>query len=106
MLANRARLRRADHYAREARDARGGYPTILGGKMDTLKGWRPRALTNEGKKEMGTVDDALDLIHEIDAGAVEPRRGEIWRLLQRGTGAWHNVDPKAALRASKVIRGR
>lgn len=106
MMANRKRLDRAADYARKARDAKGGYPTVLGGKMDTKQGWRPRALSPEGEKEIGTVDDALDLIDELDAAAAEPRRGEIWRLLQRGTGAWHNVDPRATVRASKVIRGR
>jgi len=106
MMANRRRLESAADYARKARDAKGGYPTIVGGKMDTKQGWRPRALSREGRKEIGNPDDALDLVDELDAGAVEPRRGEIWRLLQRGTGAWQNVDPRAMLRATKVIRGR
>lgn len=106
MTAKRKNVDHAADYSRKARDARGGFPTILGGKMDTQKGWRPRALTPEGRKEIETVDDAFDLIDELDAGAVEPRRGEIWRLLQRGTGTWHNTDPRATLRATKVIRRR
>lgn len=100
-IANRRTEPSIAGFAAAATKARGGTPTIARGKMDTAKGWRPQGLSEFGRRHIGTVDDAVGLVHELDAGAVEPRRGEIWRLLQKGTGAWRNEDPSATLRATE-----
>ena len=97
-IANRRTQPSIEDFAQAATQARGGTPTIVHGKMDTAKGWRPQGLSEFGRKHIGTLDDALDLVHELDGGAIEPRRGEIWRLLQKGTGAWRNENPGTALR--------
>lgn len=73
---------------------------IARGKMDTKKGWQPRQLTSWGRANIGSVDDAKDLVDELDAEPSRERRGEIWRLLQKGTGSWTNRDPEAVLRPS------
>jgi hypothetical protein len=88
------------HIAQFARDAvreRGGRPLLAVGKMDTKKGWRPSQLNAWGKKHIGSLDDAHALVDELET-AVGPRRGQIWRLLQQGTGSWRNLDLAAPLK--------
>lgn len=87
-------------FANKAVEQRGGTPTIASGKMDTEKGWRPRSLSAWGKKNIGDVDDALDLVDELKT-AKGARRGEIWKLLNKGTGAWHNENTGEVLRVAK-----
>lgn len=67
-------------------------------KVDSKKGWGPSGLTVWGKNNIGTTDKAKDLVDELDAGAVEPRRGTIWKTLQKGTGSWTNEDPATTLK--------
>jgi hypothetical protein len=97
---NRRQLRHVEQFAHSAVRRRGGEPTIIYGKMDTKKGWRPRLLTEWGKKNIGTIEDANHLLDELET-ASEPRRGEIWRTLQRGVGSWRNQDLRASLRPTK-----
>jgi hypothetical protein len=87
-------------FAEEAAAQRGGSPTIASGKMDTKKGWAPKNLTAWGKKNIGSPEDASDLVEELDS-AVGKRRGEIWKSLNKGVGAWRNIDPKATLKVTK-----
>lgn len=87
-------------FAEEAVEQRGGVPTIASGKMDTQKGWAPSMLTPWGKKNIGGAEDAKDLVDELET-AVGDRRGKIWEMLNRGTGAWRNEDPTATLRVAK-----
>lgn len=85
-------------FARKATAARGGTPTIAHSKIDTTKGWIPRQLSAYGKQHIGDIDDALDLVDELDSGVKGTRRGEIWKLLNKGVGSWKNVDPATTLR--------
>lgn len=99
MIARRDLVPHAEAFAREAVRSRGtGIPSVAIGKMDTAKGWRPQQLNREGMRSIGSLDDAHALVRELDTGAQEPRRGEIWKLLQQGTGAWRNENPEATLR--------
>lgn len=101
-MKNRAKLPSISRFAQEAEKARGGEAVVAHGKMDTKKGWRPTQLTPWGQKNIGSVEDAHALISELDAGASGKRRGEIWRALHRGTGAWANeLDAGATLKPSK-----
>ena len=92
-MKNVDKLPGISQFAEEAARARNGVPTIAHTKIDTQKGWGPRSLTEWGRKHIGSRDDAHALIEELDGGVAEPRRGEIWEMLQRGTGAWVNEDP-------------
>jgi len=100
-ISNRDKLKHLRAVAQKAVDAKGGMPLVARGKMDTQKGWAPFSMSAEGERTIGGVDDARDLIQELDAGAQEPRRGELWRLLQRGTGAWRNDDLTTPLTPTK-----
>ena len=102
-MANRTKTPPISDFAHKAVKARGGEPVIARGKMDTKKGWAPMSLSAAGKRELGSVDDAKDLIRELDSGAQEPRRGEIWRTLHRTTGAWRNEAPAATLKTRKYV---
>lgn len=99
-MKNRIKRPLIEQFAREAVEAKGGEPVLAVGKMDTRKGWRPSQLTLQGRKEIGSVEDAAELLGELEA-AQEPRRGEIWRTLHRGVGSWTNEDPAATLRPTK-----
>jgi len=68
--------------------------------MDTNQGWAPLNLNAWGKKNIGTVDDALDIIDTLDT-ATGTNRKQLWELLQRGTGRWANVDPTKTLKVTK-----
>lgn len=104
-MRGRKKLEGIKEFANKAVAARKGVPTIASGKMDTRKGWKPTVLTEWGRKNIGEVDDAWDLVDELDA-ATGKRRGEIWRMLNKGTGRWSNEDPAAILKVTKnkVIR--
>ena len=96
-MKSRRKLTGIGQFARESAHARGGTPTIALGKMDTRKGWVPSQLTRWGKKNIGSVDDAKDLVVELETAA-GARRGVIWRMLHKGTGAWRNENIGATLR--------
>lgn len=102
-MANRAKLPGISRFAREAERVRGGEAIVARGKMDTAKGWRPTQLTPWGQTNIGSIEDAGALISELDGGAVGARRGEIWRALHKGTGAWSNVNPEASLKPTKYL---
>lgn len=87
-------------FARDSARAKGGTPLVAHGKMDTTKGWEPAQLTPWGKKNIGGIDDAKDLIDELNT-AKGARRGEIWRMLHKGTGQWRNTNTATSLRPSK-----
>lgn len=106
-IGNRSAFKRGGvgGFAEEAARRRGGQPHILRGKMDTRKGWRPTLLNDWGRQHIGDVEGAQALVDELDAGVKRARRGEIWQLLQRGTGRWQNVvDPHATLPAHRKAR--
>lgn len=103
-MKNSKKLDGIAQFAREAVKAKGGTPVVAHAKVDTAKGWLPRGLTEWGKKNIGTLDQAHDLVRELDQGAVEPRRGEIWKTLHKGTGAWANEDPLATVKPSMYQR--
>lgn len=100
MIKRRGLLGRAADYASKAVAKRGGTPVVAHAKVDTVKGWLPSLLNEEGKKTIGTIDDAHALVRELDSGAAGERRGEIWRLLQRGTGRWNNENLSSELKPS------
>ena len=99
-MSSRPKRKGIARFAEEAARARGGTPTIASGKMDTKKGWMPFNLTSWGKKNIGDVDDARDLVSELDTATGE-RRGEIWRTIHKGIGSWRNDDLSATLRVAK-----
>lgn len=99
-MKSRRKKKLIGQFARSSAEARGGKATIAMGKMDTKKGWMPSQLTAWGKKNIGGVDDAKDLVRELES-AKGARRGEIWRMLHKGTGAWRNESAAASLRPSK-----
>ena len=99
-MRGRQKARHIRDFADKAVAQRGGTPTIVSGKMDTKKGWKPTVLSQWGKKNIGDVDDALDLVDELDV-ATGKRRGAIWKALNKGTGRWSNENPSATLRVIK-----
>lgn len=99
-MRSRPKMRGIQRFAEEASRARGGVPTIASGKMDTKKGWAPFNLTAWGKQNIGAVEDARDLVDELDT-AKGDRRGEIWRTLHKGIGSWRNDDLTASLKVNK-----
>jgi hypothetical protein len=90
-------------FARSATKARGGKPTVSIGKVDTKKGWEAHGLTPWGKKNIGGTDDVKDLVDELDSGAKGERRGQIWRALQKGVGAWRNTTEGATFKPAKHL---
>lgn len=102
-MKNRNKLPSIERFALEAERSRGLPAAIAHGKMDTKKGWRPSQLTPWGKANIGSLEDAHALVEELDAGAVGARRGEIWRALHKGTGAWANLDPSATLKPTSYV---
>lgn len=99
-MKSRPKMKGIQQFAHEATRARGGAPTVVMGKMDTKKGWMPFNLTAWGKQNIGSVDDARDLIDELET-AKGKRRGEIWRTLHKGIGSWRNDDLTASLKVTK-----
>jgi len=90
-------------FAHEAARAKDGKPLIAQAKVDTKKGWRPRALTEWGRKNIGSLEDAHDLVDELDSGATGTRRGEIWKSLHMGTGSWANADPSTVVKPARYV---
>lgn len=84
---NRAKQKALKGFAQRATEARGGSPHVLKGKIDTKDGWEPRSLTSWGRKNIGTVDDAVDLVDDIERASAQ-ERGPLWEKLQRGIGSW------------------
>jgi hypothetical protein len=103
-MRGRSRQPGIERFAREAVEQRGGTPTVVSGKMDTKKGWMPYNLNPWGRKNIGDVEDAKDLVDELES-AVGDRRGKIWEALNRGVGSWRNEDPAATLKTtgSRVV---
>lgn len=99
-MRNKDKKKLIRRFAGESVKSRGGTPLVAHGKVDTKKGWAPSQLNQWGKKNIGNLDDARDLVDELDT-AVGPRRGEIWKMLQKGTGQWRNDNPATSLRPSK-----
>jgi hypothetical protein len=99
-MKNRAKTKSVRGFAADSVKSRGGKPLVAHGKIDTEKGWAPAQLTAWGKKNIGGIDDARDLVDEL-ATAKGARRGEIWRMLQKGTGQWRNDNLATSLRPSK-----
>lgn len=83
-------------FAHEAVKARGGEPVIGLAKVDTKKGWTARTLTDWGKKNLGSLEDARDLVAELDENPTRERRKEIWQAVQKGVGSWTNPSNPAA----------
>ena len=80
------------HFAESATKARGGSPVIAHAKIDTSKGWVPHAVTRWAREKGMGKDDLLDVIDQLDAGAKGKERGALWEKVQRGVGAWKNLD--------------
>lgn len=99
-MSSRPKAKGIKRFAEEASRSRGGTPTVASGKMDTKKGWAPFNLTAWGKQNIGSVDDARDLLDELEA-AKGTRRGEIWKSLHKGIGSWRNDDLTASLKVNK-----
>ena len=80
-----------------------GTPVKAQAVMDTAKGWEPRALSAFGRKNIGTVEDAKDLIDEIDFGLLSAsERGESYKRLNKGVGSWWNPEnPGSTLKPTK-----
>lgn len=97
-MRNSAKQGPIENFAQQAVAKRGGEPVVAHAKVDTKKGWRPTSLTLKGKQTIGGIEEAHALIDELDGGAAGTRRGEIWKLLQQGTGMWRNNDPLTTLK--------
>lgn len=80
-----------------------GKAVVTRAVMNTKKGWKPRALSVYGKKHIGTVEDALDLIDDIDSGVLTAKeKGEAYMKLNRGVGSWWNPEnPGSTLKPIK-----
>lgn len=87
-----AREAGVSRFAREAVKSRGGKPSVAYYKGDTRKGLEPRKLSPWGEKNIGDIDDAKDLVDELET-ATGARRGEVWRTLNKGVGSWRNLRP-------------
>jgi hypothetical protein len=92
-----------EKFAKDAFRRNGGAPTVCFAKARTDRGWRPDKLTEWAKKKGLTLVEVHDLVDELEAGAVEPRRGEIWRELHKATGSWCNYDASATLRPYRYV---
>lgn len=99
-MRNRKKVKSVWGFAAGSAKSRRGKPVMAHGKMDTQKGWAPAQLTGWGKKNIGDLDDARDLVDELDT-AKGVRRGQIWKMLQKGTGQWRNDNLSASLKPSK-----
>ncbi len=100
--AGRARRNATETFAHAAAKAHGGSPVIGEAKIDTAKGWIPHQLTAWGKKEIGTPEDAVDLVSSLDRlpkGA--PERGALWQAINKGIGSWKHPERSATLRIRK-----
>jgi hypothetical protein len=92
--------------ARQAVQDRGGTPVVARTKIDTRKGWVPHTLTAEGRKSMGSLEGARDTLDDIDriAGrdkAARTARGEHWKKIQQGVGAWFHPEHTATLKPGR-----
>lgn len=103
---NRQMEKGVGSFARAASKARGGSPVVAHAKIDTSKGWRPHALTKWGRENLGGLEDAMNLVHELDAGGLSRvERGQLWQDLQRGVGAWtHAPGAPTSLRPHRYAR--
>lgn len=79
-------------FARAAAEARNGTPYVAKATIDTQKGWVPHGLTSWARDRDLTYDDYIDILEDIDATPDKAARGELWEMVNRGVGAWKNVD--------------
>ena len=92
-------------FASRAAQRHGGAPHIGITKVDTKKGWRPHSITTWAKKEGYGLEDLTDMAEDLDApGTTKSSRGELWKMLNRGVGAWRNVNPAAEVKGLKWRR--
>lgn len=86
-------------FARQSAAAKGGNPMIAFGKMDTKKGWEPFGLTAKGRKTLGDIEEAKDLVRQLDEKVLsKAERGQAWRTLNESVGAWRNRNLSATLK--------
>ena len=98
----RAALPLVAQFARDASQRHGGAATIAHAKIDTAKGWIPHQLTEWGKKHIGDLDEAEDLVASLDeAGLSAKERGEAWQSVQKGIGSWKNRDLSTSVRVTR-----
>jgi hypothetical protein len=98
-LSNRRNRPSIGRFAHEAVEAKGGSPVIAEAKVDTAKGWLPSTVKPGGPSE--TVDDAIDIIDELDSikgrGAdARKKRGPLWRRLHASVGRIQNDEVSGA----------
>lgn len=98
---SRSRKGAVREFAERAVEQRGGEPVVGYTKIDTKKGWRPHALSAWGRKHIGTLEDALDIVDDLDRGVKGKARGELHRALQLGVGSWKSPDAKTTLKVKK-----
>lgn len=89
-------------FARAATKQRGGSPTVAHAKVDTAKGWKPRTLTSWGQKNIGSMDDAHDLVDDLHHGGSKGgARGELWKRLMKGISTWHHPDASKSVKPTR-----
>jgi len=91
-------------FARQAVRKRGGEAVLALARIDTEKGWRPRGLTEWGRKNIGSLEDAEDLVAQLDEGLRGAERARAWKAISRGVGAWVNEDLATVLRPIRYTR--
>lgn len=101
-MKSRTKLPGVQSFAEEAARARGGEPMVAHGKMDTRKGWLPFQLSAWGRKNIGDIDAAHELVSRLDT-TPKADRGKIWETLHRGVGSWRNQDPGATLTPTRYV---
>lgn len=91
-MAGRKKMKPISDFAHQAVKRHGGTPVVAHGKVDTQKGWMPFNLTPWGKQNIGSIEDARELVESLDSTPDKKTRGEIWRKLHQGVGSWRNDD--------------
>ncbi len=97
-MENRKKLKPISDFAHQAVARHGGEPVVARGTMDTKKGWMPFNLTPWGKENIGTVEDARELVSSLDAIPDKKARGAVWRQIHQGIGSWRNDDLTSELK--------
>lgn len=96
----RKKLKPISNFAHQAVKRHGGEAVIAHGKLDTTKGWMPFNLTQWGKQNIGSIEDARELVESLDTTPDKKARGAIWRKINQGIGTWRNDDLSASLKPS------
>lgn len=97
-MEGRKKLKPISDFAHQAVARHGGEPVIAHGKIDTTKGWMPFNLTPWGKENIGSIEDARELVESLDAIPDKAARGEVWRKIHQGIGSWRNDDLTTTLK--------